>query len=260
MVRSFTLAKAPEPSQPNVTIDDAGKELVDPPLYREPLSYALSSKTIKFTITSEDGASLTRVVLDPITFNYRADTNYEDGFYYVHASGSVCFSKPGFKNIYCLREKYTMAAMARYFTGDANLNIRELNEDEKTILDFMNDLGWNPNNALASSMTGVELAINLLRQQKLKDGASLEIFDGKKVVKAGIIKDVQSLEAREDMRIQGINMATILALIYNKQQGDETEYMLGLPLINLESAKTDDDFENISNDYGIDIHKYILYQ
>lgn len=249
----------PETS-PQITtlVNDAGKEIVDPPLHRDPLSYTISAKTIKFTIASKDESIITRVSLDPLTFDYKAETNYENGFYYTHANGSVCFSKPSFKNIYCLREKYTPAALARYLTGDTSLKPRELNSDEEGISGLMNELGWVPNNALAGFMSEVELSINLLRQQKLKKDSVLKTtYDGK-MSEIGTIEDVQFLENQEDIKTQGVNLATVLALIYNKQGGNIEN--LELPLINFESAKTDDNFEDISKDYDIDIHKYLLVQ
>jgi len=243
---------------PTIIEDDAGKEIVDPPLYREPLTYAISAKVIKFTITNTDKSVAINVVLNPLTFDYRAETNYENDFYYVHANGSVCFGKPAFKNTYCVREKYTPAVIARYIAGDTNLNVRELNADEQSISNFMNELGWIPNNALASFMSGVELSIKLLYNQKLKDGEILKFkTDDSKEYQFGVIKNTRFLETQADIKTQGINLAVIMALLYN-QRVDNPEG-LELPLIDLEGEETDIRFEDIKSD-GIDINKYILVQ
>src|SRR3989338_2865106 len=248
----------PEVSIPNnitVAENDAGKELIDPPLFRQPLSYPVSARTVKFTILGDSGIR-TNVTLDPKTFDYKALTNYNDDFYYVHANGSVCFGKPAFKKTYCLREKYTPAAMARYIIGDTGFDTRELNTDEDAILNLMLELGWAPTNALASFMGGIELAIQLLYNQNLKDGSVLNIQNDKKVIEVGRVNNVQFLETLENIKTVGINLATVLALINNREESED----MGFSLFHLEDAKNDDALTSLEEDYGIDLDKYLIVQ
>lgn len=248
---------APLPPNDTVVEDNAGKEIIDLPLYRAPLGYAISAKTIKFTITSQNEPIITQITLDPATFDYRAETNYQNGFYYVHANGSVCFSKPKFINKYCLREKYTPAALSRYFIGETNLNARELNEDEDTISSLMQDMGWNPTNALASYMTRVELVIKLLREQKLQNGAVLQFKSENKVTDIGTVKDVEFLNQPENIKTQGINLASLMVIAYNGQINDEE---LGLPYFYMENSETDSTFVDSLGERNIDTQKYLLIQ
>ncbi|MEK7162023.1 MAG: hypothetical protein AAB729_05040, partial [Patescibacteria group bacterium] len=239
-----------------VVYDEAGKELVDPPLSKQALSQSFSAKTVRFAVRDEDGADtpmVVKVILDTSTFDYRAETDIEDGFSYVEANGIVCFTKTAFKNSYCLREKYTPAVLAKQMVGEI-VQARELEEDEETINRMLMEMAWSPGDILAAMMIRVENGIQFLRNNKLKDGEVIEFKgDNGKVYGTAMVLDVAYVDKYENFKTQGMHLAALMTTLYNRE--DKM-----FPYFDFQNQKTDTGFLESMKEYSIDLEKYILKQ
>jgi len=193
--------------------------------------------TVSFTINEIPRSSESLITIDVIadrndTEHYSAVVFNPAPWYLTHGNSYLCFTKPTFKNFYCIEDKYLPIEWIRE-VDKGNMS------DNNIIKEELDDIttSFIPYNALSAFLAPIEIALRALKQEGLSEGLQVRWPNNEEAEPVVTINNIKDEGIIKDHDIESIDIVSFVnaTLIrgnitsgYNFEEAVDDQYIIEL--------------------------------